>query len=181
MEKMMKWTEKAHGIRSVILRYFNVGGAYPGGLIGEDHHPETHLIPLILQVPMGKREAISIFGTDYPTPDGTCIRDYLHAMDLADAHLRGLDYLAAGGASTVCNLGNGQGFSVKEMIESARRVTGLPIKAQVAGRRPGDPARLVASSEKARRVLGWQPKYGIDEIISSAWVWHKSHPDGYAG
>ena len=165
----------------VLLRYFNPIGAHESGLIGEDHHPETHLIPLILQVPMGKREAISIFGTDYPTPDGTCIRDYLHVMDLADAHLRGLDYLAAGGASTVCNLGNGQGFSVKEMIESARRVTGLPIKAQVAGRRPGDPARLVASSEKARRVLGWQPEYGIDEMMSSGGGWHKCHPGGDAG
>lgn len=179
MERMMRWVGEANGIRSVILRYFNVGGALADGSIGEDHRPESHLIPLILQVPLGRRPHISVFGTDYPTKDGSCIRDYLHVMDLADAHLRALDYLAAGGASTVCNLGNGQGFSVLEMIEAARRVTGHELPVRLEGRRAGDPARLVASSERARSVLGWQPKAGIEEIIRTAWTWHKTHPSGY--
>ncbi len=179
MERMMRWVGEANGIRSVILRYFNVGGALENGSIGEDHRPESHLIPLILQVPLGRRPHISVFGTDYPTKDGSCIRDYLHVMDLADAHLRAVDYLAANGTSTVCNLGNGQGFSVLEMIEAARRVTGHELPVRLEGRRPGDPARLVASSERARTVLGWKPKAGIEEIIRTAWTWHKTHPSGY--
>lgn len=179
MERMMRWVGEANGIRSVILRYFNVGGALADGSIGEDHRPESHLIPLILQVPLGRRPHISVFGTDYPTKDGSCIRDYLHVMDLADAHLRAVDYLAAGGASVVCNLGNGQGFSVLEMIEAARRVTGHELPVRLEGRRAGDPARLVASSDRARSVLGWQPKAGIEEIIRTAWTWHKTHPSGY--
>ncbi len=181
MERMMRWVEQAHGIRSVILRYFNVGGAVADAHLGEDHRPESHLIPLILQVPLGRRECIKVFGDDYPTPDGSCIRDYLHVMDLADAHLRAVDHLAAGGGSTICNLGNGKGFSVLEMIEAARRVTGHPLPAVVEGRRPGDPARLVASSERARQVLGWQPRAGIEEIIRTAWNWHQTHPQGYGG
>lgn len=179
MERMMRWAGQACGIRSVILRYFNVGGALIDGSIGEDHRPESHLIPLILQVPLGRRDHISIFGNDYPTPDGTCIRDYLHVMDLADAHVRAVDYLAKGVASTVCNLGNGQGFSVLEMVEAARRVTGHALPAVIEGRRAGDPARLVASSDKAKTVLGWQPRTGIEEIIRSAWTWHQRHPQGF--
>ena len=179
MERVMKWTGEAHGIRWVSLRYFNVGGALPGGTIGEDHNPESHLIPLILRVPMGLRESISIYGDDYPTPDGTCIRDYLYIMDLADAHLKALDYLAKGGKSVICNLGNGKGFSVKEMIETARKVTGHPLPVVVTPRRPGDPARLVASSERARRVLGWEPRAGIEEIVATAWEWHSKHPRGF--
>ena len=171
MEHIMEWTHRAVGIRSVTLRYFNVGGAFEDASIGEDHRPESHLIPLILQVPLGKREHISVFGNDYDTEDGSCVRDYLHVMDLAD--------LRAGNDSLVCNLGNGQGFSVLEMIEAARRVTGHPVPAVIAARRPGDPARLVASSQRAREVLGWVPQYGIEEIIRSAWKWHQSHPQGY--
>ena len=181
MERVMKWTGEAHGIRWVSLRYFNVGGALPGGTIGEDHNPESHLIPLILRVPMGLRESISIYGDDYPTPDGTCIRDYLYIMDLADAHLKAVDYLAGGGETVICNLGNGQGFSVKEMIETARKVTGHPLPAVVTPRRPGDPARLVASSDRARKVLGWKPKTGIEKIIATAWEWHSKHPRGFGG
>ena len=180
MERVMKWTGEAHGIRWVSLRYFNVGGALHGGEIGEDHKPESHLIPLILQVPRGMRPHISIYGDDYPTPDGTCIRDYLYIMDLADAHLKAVDYLAGGGETVICNLGNGQGFSVKEMIETARKVTGHPLPAVVTSRRPGDPARLVASSERARQVLGWEPKAGIEEIVATAWEWHTRHPRGFS-
>ena len=179
MERMMRWAGEACGIRWVSLRYFNVGGALADGHIGEDHHPESHLIPLILQVPLGRRSHISIFGDDYPTRDGSCIRDYLHVMDLADAHIRALDYLKDGGRPLVCNLGNGQGFSVFEMVEAARKVTGHPVPAKVEGRRAGDPALLVASSDRARTVLGWQPEAGIEEIIASAWNWHVQHPQGF--
>ena len=180
MERIMHWAALAHGMRFVSLRYFNVGGAWPGGAIGEDHRPESHLIPLILQVPLGLRPEIAIFGSDYPTPDGTCVRDYLDVMDLADAHLRALDHLERGGGSLVCNLGNGRGFSVREMIAAARRVTGHPIPVREAPRRPGDPARLVASAELAGRALGWRPARDIEAIIASAWEWHRRHPHGYA-
>lgn len=181
MERIMDWAGQAHGMRSVILRYFNVAGALPGGVIGEDHRPESHLIPLILQVPLGLREQITVFGQDYPTPDGTCIRDYLDVMDLADAHMRAVDHLRRGGESLICNLGNGQGFSVREMIEAARRVTGHKIPMRTGPRRAGDPARLVASAKRARQVLGWQPRAGIGEIIASAWEWHRTHPHGFGG
>lgn len=180
MEKMFRWTANAHGIRFVSLRYFNACGAHSSGEIGEAHDPESHLIPLILQVPNGKREFISIFGNDYPTPDGTCIRDYIHVTDLAMAHILAVDYLERGGESDIFNLGNGVGFSVKEVVETARRVTGHPIPAKEVARRAGDPAQLVASSEKAKRVLGWDPKQDrLEEIISSAWKWHQSHPNGF--
>lgn len=180
MEKLMGWTERAHGLRTVALRYFNAAGAHPSGNLGEAHEPETHLIPLILRVPNGQRESISIFGEDYPTPDGTCVRDYIHVCDLAQAHVLALRHLLAGGESQVFNLGNGVGFSVKEIVDLARKVTGHPIPAVVAPRRAGDPARLVASSEKARRVLGWQPQYDDPEtIVATAWRWHESHPHGY--
>ena len=180
MEKMFKWTAAAHGLRYVSLRYFNACGADESGTIGEAHNPESHLIPLILQVPNGKREAISIYGTDYDTPDDTCIRDYIHVTDLAQAHILAVQYLENGGESDVFNLGNGVGYSVKEVIETARKVTGHAIPAVETERRAGDPARLVASSEKAKKILGWKPVHdSLDEIIASAWNWHKNHPNGY--
>lgn len=181
MERMMQWVSRANGVRFVSLRYFNVAGAAEDGSIGEDHAPETHLIPLILQVPLKKRAHITVFGDDYATPDGTCIRDYIHVVDLVDAHLRALAYLRAGGQSDIFNLGNGMGFSVKEMIEAARAATGEEILVVLGERRAGDPGQLVASSEKARRVLKWQPRHtDMKEIVESAWKWHKSHPNGFA-
>ena len=169
MEKMMKWVSVAHGLRYVALRYFNACGAQPDASIGEAHNPETHLLPLILQVPNGQREAISIFGDDYPTPDGTCIRDYIHVADLADAHLLALD-AAKPGEHLICNLGNGSGFSVREVIESVKRVTGREIPVQVAARRAGDPAVLVASAERAHEALGWTPRRpNLDDIVADAW------------
>lgn len=181
MEKMMKWTGVAHGLRYVALRYFNACGADKSGEIGEAHSPETHLIPLILQVPNGQRESVSIFGTDYDTKDGTCVRDYIHVTDLAQAHILAVKYLAKGGESDVFNLGNGVGFTVKEVIETARKVTGHPIPAVESPRRGGDPAKLIASSEKAKKILEWKPEHAsLEEIIESAWKWHKNHPNGYA-
>ncbi len=179
-EYMMQAYAAAHEMGFAALRYFNVAGAHPDGGIGEDHNPETHLIPLILQVPLGKRDDIKIFGEDYDTPDGTCIRDYIHVCDLADAHV-----LAAGaiepGQMKVYNLGNGAGFSVKEVIETCRKVTGHAIPAQSAPRRPGDPARLVAASDKAVAELDWQRRYpDLETIVSHAWRWHRANPDGYA-
>ena len=180
MEAMMRWVSVAHGIRYVSLRYFNVAGALADGSIGEDHSPESHLIPLVLQVPLGRRPHITIFGDDYATPDGTCIRDYIHVTDLASAHILAAEYLMNGGENNVFNLGNGVGFTVKEIIDTAEKVVGKPIKCEMAARRAGDPAQLVASSEKAKTVLGWKPKYDdIETIIGSAWNWHKEHPHGY--
>ena len=180
MEKMFKWTEVAHGLKYVSLRYFNACGAHASGEIGEAHNPETHLIPLILQVPNGKREFISIFGNDYNTEDGTCIRDYIHVTDLAKAHILAVDYLLAGNKSDIFNLGNGKGFSVKQVIDVARKVTGFDIPEVIADRREGDPAILIASSKKAKEILGWKPEHDtLEEIISSAWNWHKRHPNGY--
>ena len=180
MEKMFKWVGRAHNINFVSLRYFNACGAHVSGEIGEDHAVETHLIPLILQVPNNKREHIYIFGDDYNTKDGTCIRDYIHVTDLAQAHILAVKYLRNGGNSDIFNLGNGIGFSVKEVIETARKVTGHPIPAQISPRRAGDPAKLIASSEKARKILGWKPEHAeLEEIIATAWNWHKKHPNGY--
>ncbi len=180
MEKMIRWTGRAHNLRYVALRYFNACGALPDGSIGEDHQPETHLIPIVLQVALGRRERLDIFGGDYPTPDGTCVRDYIHVCDLADAHIRALTYLEQGGQSDVFNLGNGVGFSNLQVVETARAVTGHPIPSSIEARRPGDPATLVASSDKAARVLGWQPRYtDLGEIIATAYRWHQSHPQGY--
>ena len=182
MEKMFKWTDRAHGLKYVSLRYFNACGAHISGKIGEAHSPETHLIPLILQVPLGQREYISIFGDDYDTSDGTCIRDYIHVTDLAQAHILAVDYLMKGNESNIFNLGNGVGFTVKEVIDTARKVTGHEIPARIAERRAGDPARLIASSDKARQVLLWKPEHAdLEEIISTAWKWHKNHPNGYNG
>jgi UDP-glucose 4-epimerase len=176
VEQMLGWMNRIHGLRSASLRYFNVAGAPegPDGVTrGEAHEPESHLIPLILDVALGRRKSIKIFGEDYPTPDGTCIRDYIHVSDLADAHLLALGALG-GEERLIFNLGNGQGFSVREVIESARRVTGHPIPAEVHPRRPGDPAVLVASSEKAIRELRWKPRYThIDDIVRTAWIWHQ--------
>lgn len=181
MEKMFYWTSLAHGLRFVSLRYFNACGAHKSGAIGEAHNPESHLIPLILQVPNGQREAISIFGDDYDTKDGTCVRDYIHVTDLAQAHILAVEYLMKGNESNIFNLGNGIGFTVHEVIEAARKVTGDPIKTQIVPRRAGDPAKLIASSEKAKTVLGWKPEHAdLEEIIASAWNWHKNHPRGYA-
>ncbi|WP_405097044.1 UDP-glucose 4-epimerase GalE [Oceanobacillus sp. FSL H7-0719] len=180
MEKMMKWAEQAHGIKYVSLRYFNVAGARESAEIGEDHNPETHLIPIILQVALNKRPFISIFGDDYPTPDGTCIRDYIHVEDLIHAHLLALDYLKNGGESDIFNLGSSQGFSVKEIIDAVKEVTGKAIPAKVGDRRPGDPATLIASSEKAKNILGWKPaRTSIERIIQDAWNWHIKNPNGY--
>ncbi|MDT0161034.1 UDP-glucose 4-epimerase GalE [Bacillus sp. AG4(2022)] len=180
MEKIMKWCEAAHDLKYVSLRYFNVAGARPTGEIGEDHQPETHLIPIILQVALGQREHISIFGDDYDTADGTCIRDYIHVEDLIDAHLLALQYLQKGGKSEIINLGSGQGFSVKEMIEAVREVTGHEIPGKVVPRRSGDPSTLIASSQKAKTVLGWNPqRTSIKQIIEDAWSWHQAHPHGY--
>lgn len=181
MEKMFKWTSQAHGLRFVSLRYFNACGAHVSGSIGEAHKPESHLIPLILQVPNGQREHVSIFGDNYDTKDGTCVRDYIHVTDLAQAHILAMDYLMKGGENGIFNLGNGIGFTVKEVIDTAREVTGHPIPAEIAPRRDGDPARLIASSEKAKDILGWMPKHAdLKHIIETAWNWHESHPNGYA-
>lgn len=180
MEKMFKWTANAYDLRYVSLRYFNACGAHPNGKIGEAHNPETHLIPLILQVPNGQREYISIFGTDYDTKDGTCVRDYIHVNDLAQAHILALKYLQEGKESNIFNLGNGVGFTVKEVLETARRVTGHPIPDREEARRAGDPSTLIASSDKAKEVLGWKPEFDdLETIISTAWNWHKNHPQGY--
>lgn len=180
MEKMFMWASKAYGLSYVSLRYFNACGADKDAKIGESHNPESHLIPLILQVANGKREKISVFGTDYDTPDGTCIRDYIHVTDLASAHILSVKYLLAGGKSDIFNLGNGVGYSVKEVIETARKVTGHAIPASNEQRRAGDPARLVASGKKAKDVLGWEPAINsLEKIIETAWKWHESHPDGF--
>ncbi|MEP0885311.1 NAD-dependent epimerase/dehydratase family protein, partial [Trichocoleus sp. ST-U3] len=161
-------------LRSVRFRYFNAAGADPQGRLGEDHEPETHLIPLVLLTAMGKRESISVFGTDYDTPDGTCIRDYIHVTDLAQAHILGLEHLLKGGSTEVFNLGNGKGFSIQQVIEAARVVTGRSIPVTMADRRPGDPPSLVGSGEKAQRLLGWQPQYAdLETILEHAWQWHQ--------
>ncbi len=180
MEKMMKWFDNAYGISYVSLRYFNAAGAHQSGNIGEAHNPETHLVPLILQVPLGKRAQIAVFGEDYPTEDGTCVRDYIHVSDLASAHYLALKHLRGGGSSEIFNLGNGSGYSVKEVIEAARKVTGHPIPAETKARRAGDPAVLIASSQKAKNILGWQPQHAsLERIIEDAWKWHSQNPEGF--
>ncbi|WP_105956510.1 UDP-glucose 4-epimerase GalE [Apilactobacillus quenuiae] len=180
MEKMMHWADVAYNIKFTALRYFNVGGAKMDGSIGEDHHPETHLIPIILQVAQGLREKLEIFGNDYPTTDGTNVRDYVHVLDLADAHILAMKRLLSGGDSQVFNLGSSTGFSNRQMLETARTVTGKDIPAEDAPRRAGDPSTLVADSTKARDVLGWTPKHdNVKDIIASAWKWEQTHPKGY--
>jgi len=180
MEKMMKWFDVAHDIKFISLRYFNAAGAHAGGRIGEDHDPETHLIPVVLQVALGQRPHISVFGEDYATEDGTCVRDYIHVSDLADAHVLAVEKLRRGGESAVYNLGNGTGFSVKQVVDIARQVTGKAIPAVFEARRAGDPAVLVASSDRARKELGWNPSRSkLEDIIGSAWAWHQTNPNGY--
>lgn len=179
VEKILADFGVAYGMKSVIFRYFNAAGADPNGRLGEDHNPETHLIPLVLQTALGIRDSIKVFGSDYDTPDGTCIRDYIHVTDLADAHVLGLNYLLNGGDSTVFNLGNGNGFSVLEVIDAAKQISGREIAVEMCDRRPGDPPALVGSSEKARSVLGWQPRYAdLPSILTHAWNWHQKRHGG---
>ncbi|ABB56352.1 UDP-glucose 4-epimerase GalE [Synechococcus elongatus] len=174
VEQFLQDFQAAYGLRSVIFRYFNAAGADPKGDLGEAHDPETHLIPLVLQAAAGQRPSIQVYGTDYPTSDGTCIRDYIHVCDLADAHVRGLTYLADGGATTAFNLGNGNGFSVKEVIATAERVTQRSIPVQLSDRRPGDAIALVGSSDKARQILGWEPQFpSLETMIQHAWQWQQ--------
>jgi UDP-glucose 4-epimerase len=178
VERMLHWADKVHGLRAACLRYFNAAGAHPDGSLGEDHHPETHLIPIVLEAALGKRSHVEIFGDDYPTPDGTCVRDYVHVCDLAEAHIKALDVLAT--RSCRYNLGNGQGYSVKQVIDTARRVTGRDIVVKTGPRRPGDPAVLVAASARAMRELGWTPRHAsLEAIVATAWEWKRKHPDGY--
>lgn len=178
IERILFWLDRTQGLRYAALRYFNAAGASPTGRRGEDHDPETHLIPCVLQVALGQREKIVIFGDDYPTRDGTCVRDYVHIVDLAQAHILALQALDKG--SRTYNLGNGQGYTVREVVETCRQVTGHPIPAEIGPRRAGDPATLVASSEKIRRELGWEPKYpDLHTIVKHAWEWHRTHPNGY--
>lgn len=179
IEGMLKWCDRAYGIRYAALRYFNAAGSNADVGIGEDHNPESHLIPLVMKTALGQRSHIGIFGDDYPTADGTCIRDYIHVRDLVEAHLLALEYLKREDCSGVFNLGSGDGYSVKEIIDTARRITGKEIPAKVEPRRAGDPSVLIASNKKAADLLGWAPKRGLEEIIADAWVWHSSHPDGY--
>ena len=181
IEDMLHDYSSIYGSTYVALRYFNAAGADPSGMIGEDHHPETHLIPLVLDAARGKREHITVFGTDYDTADGTCVRDYIHVNDLATAHVLAMDYLRKGGESQVFNLGSGNGFSVKEIIETAKEVTGIDIPVQYGDRRAGDPGTLIASSEKIKNLLGWDPKFSnVADVIKDAWHWHTSHPDGFS-
>jgi len=180
IERMLAWCQQAYGLNSVSLRYFNAAGAHPSLPIGESHDPETHLIPLILQVALGRRAAGKIFGTDYPTEDGTCLRDYIHVMDLASAHWLAVQHLRRTAGCEVFNLGNGAGFSVRQVVEVARQVTGHPIPTIETPRRAGDPAILVASADRARQVLQWEPRFTeLESIVASAWSWHQSHPHGY--
>lgn len=180
MEKMMQWCHKAYNINYAALRYFNVAGAKPDGTIGEDHRPESHLIPIVLKTALGQNDYLTIYGNDYDTPDGSCIRDYIHVVDLIDAHILAYKYLQNNGASGAFNIGSSNGYSVFEILESARNVTKLPIKAIIGERRAGDPSKLIASSQKANEILGWKPKYDdINDIIHSAWQWHSKNPNGY--
>ncbi|MFV0502755.1 MAG: UDP-glucose 4-epimerase GalE [Lachnospirales bacterium] len=180
VEKILKWYDDAYGMKYVVLRYFNVAGAHISGEIGEAHTIETHLIPLVLQVPLGKRDAISIFGDDYDTHDGTCIRDYIHVTDLANAHILAINKIFKDNTSETYNLGNGKGFTVKEIIETSEKVVGKDINKKIVPRRKGDPARLVASSEKIMKELDWKPEYNsLEKIIETAWSWHKNNPNGF--
>jgi UDP-glucose 4-epimerase len=174
IETLLKDFEAAHGIKHVALRYFNAAGADVSGLIGESHDPEPHLIPIVLNTALGKRKSVSVFGKDYDTPDGTCVRDYIHINDLGDAHLKALQYLQKGNPSTIINLGTGDGNSVLEIIEKSKKIIGMNVPYNVVERRAGDPARLVADNKKAREVLGWIPKYKIEDILETAWKWHKN-------
>jgi len=178
VERGLHWADRVHGLRSACLRYFNAAGADPGGRIGEDHAPETHLVPLAIGAAMGTRPPLTVFGTDYPTPDGTCIRDYIHVSDLADAHIRVLERLETG--SVHYNIGNGTGYSVKQVLDTVAAVSGRPVPHTLGPRRAGDPAVLVASSARLRAETGWQPRFGaLEDIVRTAWAWHSAHPRGY--
>lgn len=180
IERQLYWMDRLYGMANCCLRYFNASGAHPEGHIGEDHTPEYHLIPIILQVALGQREKLTIFGDDYPTPDGTCIRDYIHVMDLAEAHILALEALADG-KSRKYNLGNGRGYSIREVLDMARKITGREINAVAGARRPGDPATLIADSTRIQEELGWAPEFNqLHQIIETAWHWHQTHPNGYA-
>jgi UDP-glucose 4-epimerase len=179
MEKIMKWADLSYGLKYVSLRYFNVAGADFDAHIGEDHRPETHLIPLVLQAALGKRDSINIYGNDYETEDGTCIRDYIHVVDIINAHILALKYLLKGNSSEVFNLGSENGYSVLEIIKTVKRVTNTSFKTNICPRRLGDPAKLIASKNKITEILGWKPHYGIEDIIKSAYEFHKAHLDGY--
>jgi UDP-glucose 4-epimerase len=180
IERQLYWVDRIYGLKYCCLRYFNASGAHPSGHIGEDHTPEYHLIPIILQVALGQRDKLTIFGGDYPTPDGTCIRDYIHVIDLAEAHILALEALSDG-QSRKYNLGNGKGYSIMEVLQTARDITGHPIPAEVGARRPGDPATLIADSTRIMQELGWHPEFGsLHQIIETAWNWHRSHPKGYS-
>lgn len=179
VEQMLKWFDVCHGLRSVSLRYFNAAGAAFDGTIGEDPRRTLNLIPLVMQAATGQRPVVQVYGTDYPTPDGTAIRDYIHIMDLADAHIKALEYLVAGNPSNVFNLGTGTGSSVQEVINTARRISEVDIPVEYVGRRPGDPVAVYADNTKAREQLGWQPQYGLEEIVRTAWNWHSAHPQGW--
>jgi UDP-glucose 4-epimerase len=180
IERQLYWMDRIYGLKYCCLRYFNASGAHPSGHIGEDHTPEYHLIPIILQVALGQRDKLTIFGGDYPTSDGTCIRDYIHVIDLAEAHILALEALADG-QSRKYNLGNGKGYSIMEVLQTARDITGHPIPAEVGARRPGDPATLIADSTRIMKELGWHPEFGsLHQIIETAWNWHRSHPKGYS-
>jgi UDP-glucose 4-epimerase len=180
VERYLHWMDRIYGMAYCCLRYFNASGAHPNGHIGEDHTPEYHLIPIILQVALGQREKVTIFGEDYATPDGTCIRDYIHVIDLAEAHILAFEALVDG-KSRKYNLGNGKGYSIMEVLQTARDITGHPIPAVAGPRRAGDPAKLIADSTRIMQELGWQPEFGnLRQIIETAWQWHKSHPNGYA-
>ena len=181
IENMLKWCDRAYGIRYAALRYFNAAGSDTEAGIGEDHEPESHLLPLVMKAALGRQEHIGIFGEDYPTPDGTCVRDYIHVKDLAEAHLLALEYLDRGGKSDVFNLGSGTGYSVREIIDTARRITGRPIPVRAEPRRSGDPSVLIASNKKAAEVLGWKPSRSLEQIVADAWAWHSGHPNGYEG
>ena len=182
VEKILSWSENAYGIRYVSLRYFNVAGAHFSGEIGEDHRPETHLIPIAITAALSGNGRLEIYGDDYATPDGTCIRDYVHVTDLADAHILAAEHILSGGASEIFNIGSGSGFSNREIADETERITGLPLQKKIAPRRPGDPDVLIASSEKLTRALGWTPKKtNLTDIIGSAYLWHKKHPGGYGG
>jgi UDP-glucose 4-epimerase len=181
VEQMLRWFDKCHGLRSVSLRYFNAAGAMPDGSLGEDFRYTLNLIPLVMKTALGKAPQIKVFGTDYPTPDGTAIRDYIHVLDLADAHIKALEFLQANDRSEVFNLGTGHGSSVQEIITTAKRISGVDIPVNYTDRRPGDPVAIFADNAKACTMLGWEPQYDLDQIISSAWRWHSSHPDGFEG
>ncbi len=180
VEKMLHWMHHAYGLNYKVFRYFNASGAHPDGTIGEDHNPESHLIPLILKTAQGIRDKIFVFGDDYDTPDGSCIRDYIHVLDIADAHVRGIEHLKETGICDTYNLGDGKGFSVFEVINEVKAITGMDFTVEVTQRRAGDPARLIASSQKAQTILGWKPRHSsLENIITTAWEWHRNHPTGY--